>query len=63
VNTISFVTSNAVTYKLFFTNSSGLTAPVTNWPSLPGTITGDGTTKSFTDTTTDAGRVYRVGAH
>jgi hypothetical protein len=62
-STISFVSSNAATYQLFFTNSAGLATPVTNWPFLPGTITGDGSTKTFTDTTTDADRVYRVSAH
>jgi hypothetical protein len=60
-STISFVSSNAVTYSLFYTNSGGLSAPVSNWPSLPATIKGDGTLKSFTDSTTDAERVYRVG--
>lgn len=62
VSTISFPSSSSVTYTLFFTNSAGLSAPVGTWPSLPGTISGDGTTKSFQDTTTDAMRVYRVGA-
>ena len=62
VNTISFPSSSSVTYTLFFTNSAGLSAPVGTWPSLPGTISGDGTMKSFQDTTTDAMRFYRVGA-
>ncbi len=60
VSTISFPSSSSVTYKLFFTNSAGLGTPLTNWPSLPGTISGDGTTKSFQDTTTDPQRIYRV---
>jgi hypothetical protein len=60
VSTISFGSSSSVTYTLAFTNSAGLGAPVSNWPSLPGTITGDGTTKSFQDTTTDPMRFYRV---
>jgi hypothetical protein len=60
VSTISFASSSSVTYKLFFTNSAGLSAPVNNWPSQSGTITGDGTTKSFQDTTTDPMRFYRV---
>jgi hypothetical protein len=62
VSTISFLSSGSVTYTLFFTNSAGLGTPVSSWPSLPGTISGDGTMKSFQDTTTDAMRVYRVGA-
>jgi hypothetical protein len=60
VNTISFGSSSSVTYTLYFTNSSGLRTPVSNWPSQAGTISGDGTTKSFQDTTTDPARFYRV---
>ncbi len=59
-STISFVSSNTATYKLFFTNSAGLPAPASSWPQAPGSITGDGTTKSFQDSTTDSDRVYRV---
>ncbi len=60
VNAISFVSSNTATYKLYFTNAAGLTAPISNWPSLPGTIMGNGSTASFQDTTTDLERFYRV---
>ena len=60
LSTISFVSASSVNYKLFFTNSAGLGAPVTNWPSQSGAITGDGTSKSFQDTTTDSMRFYRV---
>ncbi|MCX6924545.1 MAG: hypothetical protein NT154_15225 [Verrucomicrobia bacterium] len=63
VNIISFVSSNSATYKLFLTNSAGLNSQTTNWPSLPGTIVGNGSTKSFQDTTTDALRFYRVQAY
>jgi hypothetical protein len=59
-STISFVSSNSVTYKLFFTNSAGLTTPVSNWPSLSGTISGNGGTTNFQDVTSDAVRIYRV---
>jgi hypothetical protein len=59
-STISFLSSNSVTYTLYFTNAAGLTTPVTNWPSLSGTITGDGTTQAFQDSTTDAVRFYQV---
>ncbi len=60
VNTISFVSSNTAIYKLFFTNSAGLGTAVTNWPSATTSITGDGTTKSFQDTTSDPERFYGV---
>jgi len=62
-STISLATANGTTYTLFYTNSSGLTQPVSTWPSSPTTLSGDGTTKSFSDTTSDPDRVYRVGAH
>ena len=60
VSTISFATANSVTYTVFFTNAVGITAPFSTWPSLPSTITGDGTTKSFQDSTTDPVRFYHV---
>jgi hypothetical protein len=60
MSTITFLSSSSATYKLYFTNSAGLGAPVSNWPSQSGTISGDGTTKSFQDTTTDQLRFYRV---
>jgi hypothetical protein len=63
VSTISFGTTNAATYTLYYTNSAGLTTSVTNWPSLPTTISGDGSAHSFMDTTTDPNRIYRVGVH
>ncbi len=60
VTTISFPTVSSVTYKLCFTNAAGFSAPISTWPSLPGTVSGDGTTKSFQDTTTDPNRYYQV---
>jgi hypothetical protein len=62
VNTISFTSANNATYSLYFTSASGLSTPATSWSLLPGTITGDGTVKSFTDTTTSPNRFYRVKA-
>ena len=59
-STISFGSSSGVTYTLYYTNSAGLRAPVSTWPSQVGTISGDGTTRSFQDTTTDPTRFYRV---
>jgi hypothetical protein len=60
VSTISFLGTNNVTYALHYTNTSGLTTPVSKWPSLPGTISGNNSVTNFTDTTVDASRVYRV---
>jgi hypothetical protein len=62
VSSISFLSTNQATYTLLYTNTAGLTAPSSTWPSLPGAITGDGSMKTFQDTTTDATRVYRVQA-
>ena len=63
-NTISFPSVNGTTYTLYYTNSTGLTAPVSTWPSLAATIVGDGLTKAFSDITTNvADRFYSVGAH
>lgn len=61
-SSISFLSASSATYTLYLTNSTGLTAPASTWPSLVGTITGDGTIKTFTDTTTDRNRFYRVKA-
>lgn len=61
-STISFGTTNGATYTLYFTNSTGLTSPLTNWPSL-GSLTGDGLTHSFTNSSTDMNRFYVVGGH
>jgi hypothetical protein len=64
VSTIFFTTTNGTfTYTLYYTNSAGLTSSVTNWPASPSTLTGDGNTDHFSDTTTDANRFYRVSAH
>ena len=57
---IAVATTNGATYSLYYTTSAGLGAPISSWTLLPTTITGDGTTKVFTDTPTDAERFYRV---
>jgi hypothetical protein len=62
-STIFFTTTNGPTYTLYFTNSTGLTTSVTNWPSSPTTLVGNGLTNSLSDTTADTIRFYRVGAH
>jgi hypothetical protein len=62
VSAISFVTSNTANYTLFFTNAAGLSAPVTNWASVPGTISGDGSKNAFVDPSGVPNRFYRVQA-
>lgn len=63
-STIYFTTTNGPTYTLYFTNSTGLaTSSVTNWPSSPTTLVGNGLTNSLSDTTADTNRFYRIGAH
>ena len=61
--TIFFTTTNGATYTLYYTNAAGLNSPVSTWAVAPTTVTGDGTTKSLTDTSTDGGRFYSIGAH
>jgi hypothetical protein len=61
-NLISFPSANGAVYTLYYTNSSGLTRPVSTWPTSPTTITGDGSLKTFTNSPGDAERYYRVGA-
>ena len=64
--TVSFTTTNAYTYSLYFTNSSGFATSVTNWPKSVTTVTGPGVgigaTNSIADSTSDTTRFYRVGA-
>lgn len=59
LSTISFTTTNGANYTLYYTNTAGLTTPVSSW-TIGSSLTGDGTTRTLTDTTTDAARVYRV---
>lgn len=61
-NLISFPSANGATYTLYYTNSAGLTRPVSTWPSLPAVIIGDGSVKTFTNSAPDSERYYRVGA-
>jgi hypothetical protein len=61
-NLISFVSANGAVYTLYYTNAAGITRPVSTWPALPTTITGDGSVKTFTNSPGDAERFYRVGA-
>jgi hypothetical protein len=59
---ISFLSASNTAYRLFYTNTSGLSTPVTNWPSLGGTLTGDGTTNTFHDISVEPVRFYKVQA-
>jgi hypothetical protein len=61
--TVYFTTTAGATYTLYFTNSTGLGTSVASWPASPTTLVGDGNTKTLTNTSTDAIRFYRVGAH
>jgi hypothetical protein len=61
-STISFATFKGATYTLCFTNAAGLSSPTATWPSLPGQLTGTGTSLSFQDAAADANRFYRVKA-
>jgi hypothetical protein len=60
---VSFATVTGGTYTLYYTNSTGLTAPVSAWPSVPTNIIGNGSVQAFQDSTTDPGRFYSVGVH
>lgn len=63
-STVFFTTTNgSFTYTLYYTNSAGLGGPLSSWPSVPTTVTGNGLTNSLQDTTTDPNRFYRVGVH
>jgi hypothetical protein len=61
--TISFGTTNGATYTLHYTSGSGLGARPSAWSVLSSPVTGDGSTKTFTDTSTDTERFYRISAH
>jgi hypothetical protein len=60
-STVSFTTTNgSFSYKLVYTNSTGLTAATSLWATSPITVTGNGSVNSIPDTTTDTNRFYRV---
>jgi hypothetical protein len=62
ISTVYFTTTNgSFIYKLYFTNSSGLTAPVSTWPTSSTTVTGNGLTNNLTDTTATTNRFYLIG--
>ena len=59
---VTFSTVAGGTYTLRYTDSAGLKTPVSTWAS-GGTIAGDGTNKSLSDTTTGTARFYAISAH
>ena len=60
--TVSFTTVSGAQYSLRYTNSAGLTSPVSTWPTTGSPVAGDGSTKSIADVTSDAQRFYCVSA-
>lgn len=64
-NTTSYIffttTNGAFTYKLYYTDAGGLTAPVATWPVSSATVVGNGLTNFLQDVTSDANRFYRIG--
>jgi hypothetical protein len=61
-STIYFTTaSGSFTYTLYYTNSAGVSAPLSQWAASPATLIGDGSTDHLSDTTTDTDRFYRIG--
>jgi hypothetical protein len=60
--TISFTGTSGAVYTLCHTNTAGLGQPVGKWATNSTLITGNGQTTSFTDTTSDPVRFYRLGA-
>jgi hypothetical protein len=60
---ISFPTTTNGTYALSYTNASGLSAPVSSWPTVSTNIVGDGSVKSFQQTITGVGAFYNVSVH
>jgi hypothetical protein len=63
-STIFFATTNGTfTYTLYYTNATGLTAPITSWATSPTTLVGNGLTNSLSDATATTNRFYRIGVH
>jgi hypothetical protein len=61
--TTSFTTITGLTYTLYYTNSIGLRTSISNWPSSPTTISGNGLTNQLMDASSDPNRFYIIGAH
>lgn len=60
--TISFPTVNLVGYRLRFTDSAGLSTPISNW-TIGSNLIGDGAALSLQDTNSTSSRFYAVEAY
>jgi hypothetical protein len=60
---ISFQSTANGTYSLHYTNQAGLTAPVSQWPTVGTNIIGNGSIQTFTRPTSGAGTFYGVSVH
>ena len=57
---ISFLTTNGFNYSLRYTNSTGLTASLTNWPVAGSPVAGTGGAATLEDTSSDTNRFYLI---
>ncbi len=62
-STISFQTAVGATYTLCYTNTSGLSSPISTWTKYTPTIAGDGTVKSFQVPVSGDSTIYSVQDH
>ena len=60
--TVFFPTINLVGYRLRYTDSAGLTTPISSW-NIGSNLVGDGTTLSLQDTNATTNRFYTVEAY
>jgi len=59
---VSFPTVNGATYTLYYTNSAGLSAPLSTWQT-GGSVGGTGSNQFILDSSTDPNRFYTVLGH
>jgi hypothetical protein len=60
--TLSFPTINLVGYRVRYTDSAGLSTPISTW-NTGNSLIGDGTVESLQDTTTSSNRFYSIEAY
>jgi hypothetical protein len=60
-NTVTFTTGSTGIYTLRATNSVGLTTSLTNWPAIS-SVSGDGSSHTLTDISTQINRFYSITA-